>query len=291
MRKFLTFVLLGLLAMPAVSWAKEIKAGRGWIKPGLAGNAVAYAKKKNRPVVFLYTFKNSHDSRTTTFMKSKRFNGMVKVLIYADKRPPEPFMTVAGGIVSDAFVPRLYVATPDLVLLAFIKRDTPGSKLTAAVGQAKKIMKWYKGAKKDIKKADGYVEGGKYKAAKKIYKKIIRSDKKYSFAARRTWDDETTPEAIIPTFYPFLDEKMLSMEGLAQKRYETAKKHVEDEEYDEAIELLGPMVADKADYPIISQAGELLKKAKEARKLAADKEKEDKKKKKADGKEDDEGIE
>ncbi len=292
MRKLLTLVLLALLAMPAVSWAKDIKPGKGWVRAGLAGNAVAYAKKKDKAVVFLYTFKSSHDSRTMTFMKSKKLGGMVKILVYVDGKAPEAFMTVAGGVDGDRFVPRLYVATPDLALLAYIKRDSPGSKLTAAVGQAKKIMKWYRTSKKSIKKADAYVEAGRYKAAKKIYNKTIKQDKRYSFAVRRTWDDETMADAITPTFFPKLDEKMLSMEGLAQKRYEAAKKHVEDKEYDEAIELLGPMVTDKADYPIISQAAELLKKAKEAKKLEDAKKKADKKKKKkTDNKEDDEGIE
>jgi len=249
--------------------AATIEPLQGWVTVDKLDKALAYARKKNRPVVFMVAFKKStcplHNGCARSYMREKSIAGAVKVLVYAEEPKPAEFLKVSRQVGNEGkFVPRMYVADPGLRILGFVKYKA-GKDLKPIVGLSKKIMSWQKKADKTVAGADKLAAAGKYKAASKLYEKVLAEDRKYARFVHRTWGDDVDKETVAPIYYAGLNEKLEGLPTLADARLAEAEALFEKQEYKAAEKLLSPMVADGADFEAVKKAKALLAKIQSAK--------------------------
>ncbi|KPL04971.1 MAG: hypothetical protein AMK75_00050 [Planctomycetes bacterium SM23_65] len=266
-----TFASACVVLLLLASWlsAKDIEPRRGWVTGEHAEKAVAYAKKKGMPIVFLYAYSQSscpkHNARADTYMRDRSLNGMVRVLVYCDKPRPAAFTKVVSQVGQDGvYVPRMYIADPELRLLGFVRNNVTGTKLARIASLGKRNMAWQGKTVKALKKAEKLAADGKFNAALEIYKLAEKEDKGYGVLIARTWDEQLSAADAEPAFFPELAQKKEELARLAQTRLDQATELYEKQNYAEAKKLLEPMVRDKANLEAVAKATELLKKVREA---------------------------
>lgn len=254
-----------------VGYCGTLEPRPGWVTADQLNRAIAAAKKKNRIVCVLYAFRESFfHSRARNYMRHKGLNGMARVLLYVTRRPPQAASKIMDQVERpDRYLPILYFATPDdLAILGFVQSGTNMKTVTGIVALVRKVFSWRNKTKKKVAGADKLVEAGRFKAARKIYEKVVKEDQKYTAAVSRTWNVILSKDEVEARYFADVPQKINALESKARQRLEQAEGHYDKREYAEAEKLLKPMVKDNDDLEAVRRAAELLTKIKEEMKSA-----------------------
>ena len=272
--------VLALLVIPvSVVTAGPLKPPAGWVTDQHITKAIAYAKKKNRLIAFVYSNRETmkdgaRASDARAYMRHRYCKGMVGVLVYLSARPPKDFQKVASQVSEpNEFYPRMYVATPDLRIIAFVQSGSHKKAVTKVLSYAKKAWRWVTKSKKDVEKAKKAVAKGSFGSAVKTYKRIGKEDAAMAIQAHRTWNVVVTEEEVDGFYFPEINSLIQEATAAANARYEKAESAFRDGKYKEARKLLAAMAKTRSELESEQKAVGLLKKVDEAIK----KEKEEKK--------------
>ena len=266
MNRSWTWAVVLLFVMADFGYCGTLKPRPGWVTADHIDQAVAVAKKKNRIVCVLYAFRRGEGHETArNYMREKSLRGMVKVLLYVTARAPEPARKIMGQVRRpDAYLPVMYFATPDdLSILGFVQSGTSLANLRRVVALVKKVFAWRHKSSKEVARADKLVEGGRFKAARKIYEDVRDEDLKCAIAVTKTWNIILSKEEADGLYFPDLAGKIDELETKAEERLEQAQEHYDNGKYAKAGEMIEPMVKDAADFEAVEKAAELLEKVKE----------------------------
>ncbi|KPJ57602.1 MAG: hypothetical protein AMS16_01270 [Planctomycetes bacterium DG_58] len=266
MKRTCILVLAILLGAAGAAYAPTLKPEPGWVTGEHTEKAVAAAKKRNRILCFLWAWHESY-WRTTAkrYMRNSALGGMVKVLVYVSRKPPQAMSKVMDQVARpDIGTPIMYFATPDdLVVLAFVQSDSRPDKVSRMAGLAKKVFAWRNSTRKDVARADKLAEAGKFKAARQIYERVVKEDLGNTVIVHKTWDAVVKAEEIDGFYFPDVPDKIDALEGKAEERLEKAEEQFEKGEYAKAKEMVEPMVKDAADFEAVKKAAKLLENVEE----------------------------
>ena len=255
-----------LMAATGLAYAPTLEPEPGWATGHNMKKAIAVAKKKNRILCLVWAWHESY-WRTTAkrYMRNSSLRGMVKVLVYVSNKPPKAMRKVMDQVDRpDMGTPVMYFVTPDgLAVLAFVQSDSRPAKVSRMAALAKKVFAWYKRTKKDVAKADKLVEAGKFRAAFKIYGKVMKEDLGNTVIVHKSWDAIVDPDEIEGFYFPDVPDKIDGLEAKAEERLEEAEEHFDKGEYAKARKMIEPMVRDAVDFEAVEKAVELLEKVKE----------------------------
>ena len=267
-RRIFAFVVLALLAGPVC--AMMLVPWRGWVSAVHINKAVEAAKKKNCPIVFLYSEQIARVREETrrmsiarAWMRLKGVQGMPRVLVYTSVRPPAAFQQVAGQVQERGpLTPRMYFATPELKILGFVRYGTDKRTANSTARHARETMIWINQCRADIKKAKQGATQGRFGTALETYKRINAEDKKKAVRTHRTWNILTTDD--FDSFYvPEISERINELNEMAKARLGKARTAYNNKDYKEARKLLVVMVGKKGGLDVVKEATELLEKVEE----------------------------
>ena len=283
---------LSLTAFTGTTLAGTEIEDKNWARVGDMEEAVKYAEKAGKPLVIVYTQKESTcptcigDSMYV--LKSNKLNGMVRVLVYTGEN--NATLNKARGQVSKkGSIPCVYFLDPQQRVLGFVSaNDMKDLKEVAAA--ATEIVNWEVSAARNIEAADKLAERGQFRRAASMIAKIVQQDlqaqaavkkmtvdpqrlKKQQEEAKRQQSaqgeqvEAKTPET---KFFPNLvEEKAKTYKELGEKRLADARKQIEDGDFNKAMATLRPMVPGPEDFEPSDQASEMLQEVREKIRNAA----------------------
>ena len=268
-RWILAFVVLALLAGPVC--ASMLVPWRGWVSGVHINKAVETAKKKNCPIVFLYSEKiarfREEERRMAlarAWMRLTGVRGMPRVLVYTSVKPPAAFQQVAGQVQEPGVLtPRMYFATPELKILGFVLYGTNKKTANSVARHAGETMIWINKCRADIKKAKQGAKEGRFGTALKTYKRINAEDKKKAVRTHRTWHIILTTDDFDSFYVPEISERIKELNEMAEARLGKARTAYNNKDYKEARKLLVVMVKEKVGLDAVKEATELLEKVEE----------------------------
>ncbi len=169
-----------------------------WIKVDKWEDALAAAKKADRPIAILYGFEGGyswrHGHAMDYFMAERSLDSFVRVVNYCEdsKGPARNYFGLAEG--TNGMVPELYFVDPKTErLVGFV--DYRKTSDTAKIARhAATVIKWRAGVDKDITRADRAAEQGRFKEAFRILKDVPGQDAKTSKAVETQLGVEYDPD-------------------------------------------------------------------------------------------------
>ena len=264
MRK-LILAAAALAATAGMAAAATLEPLPGWVGATHIDKAIGAAKKRQCPIVFLIGPREGRGVLSSRgYMRHPGVKGMVRVLIIRSARPPRAFMTVTSQVEEpDDDIPVLYIATPELRILAFVEAGSNRKAVHGLTRFAKKTMAWIRKSRGEIKSAERAAAAGRFREAVQVYSRIMKQDKQKAVLVHGTWNVAITTNEVNDFYFPGLDTKLEDLGQMSEDRLAKARTAFENKDYVEAKKLLLPMVRDKADLDAVKRAAELLEKVEE----------------------------
>mgnify|MGYP005842867477 CR=1 FL=1 len=275
-------------AAPAAEESKPSFSLDGWVPAAELDKALAFAKEKDRGLVFMYlpaVPSKDHVALAEEWARDQSLSAMLRVIVHTGSKGQfEKVRTSVNDGATES--PRLYFATPDLVITGYV---TPreARRLRKVAGLAATIDRWRRGVNDDLVKADALAEQGRFGAAVKLVSKLASEDASYTQAVIHTWESLPPPatkkddkakdnkkkdppkeeprQADKPDrrtegwYFPGVAEaRTTDYRAKAAQRLAAAREQVEAGKIAEARQTLAPLAADGAGFDEQAEARKLL---------------------------------
>jgi len=178
-----------ILLSLAVLWAlcsNTSAAGKkdSWLGADKLIPVLRKAAKDDIPVAILYQDADWNWGRAK-FENMGGMGGMLKVRAYSSHFVEE--VNELWYQVSSMWTPSMLFTDGEGNLIAYIRNDANSRDWRSAIAQAKAVMKWKKGARKDLGKAEKQSAEGPFTPVFKTLSKVESEDKKWTAKIRKSY--------------------------------------------------------------------------------------------------------